>query len=98
MTQQLEFARIDPSYKSDCGHTNCRICWESHVVGEVLGRADFSEMADLITELHNHLSMTGEDNAYYQAIIGGSWGSSVEHLEHALGIAKKMRVAESSKP
>lgn len=91
--ENLEFGRTKDGFVGECGRKMCRICWQSHVRDEVLGRADFAEMAELIDQILDAYCQEGEDNNYHQAILDGSWFTSVQQLEHALIRAKSKRDA-----
>lgn len=84
----LEFSRIADGFAGSCGRSHCRICWQSHVRDEVLGRFEFAEVARLVDELLDAYCQEHEDNSYHQAILDGSWPTAVEQLEHALYKAK----------
>ena len=66
--ENLEFGRIRDGFVGGCGRKMCRICWQLHVRDEVLGRADFGEMADLIDQILDAYCQESEDNCYHQCL------------------------------
>jgi hypothetical protein len=85
---KLEFSRIGDGFKGSCGRSMCRFCWQTYVRDCVLGSGDFALMAAFIDQILDAYIQQSEDRNYYEAILDGSWPSSIEQLEHALGRAK----------
>lgn len=67
---------------------NCRLCLYSRKVRGILHRRNADEMKDTINDLMDANYNIGADLEYAEAILDGSWPSSVEQLDRALEKAK----------
>lgn len=67
---------------------NCRLCTYSRKVREIKKRGNVDEMKATIDDLMDANYNIGADLEYAEAVLNGSWPSSVEQLERALEKAK----------
>ena len=74
----------------------CKICSAHKKIDKIIHSRDVDKLIELVTKLEDENLNLGFELDYLNAIIDGSWGSSVKILTKALERAKKYAIKRPS--